>query len=38
MTVRENVDLYRGKQVIKKGELVAKIDTTQTKLYSSAAR
>ena len=32
MTVRENVDLYRGKQVIKKGELVAKIDTTQTKL------
>jgi len=32
MTVRENVDLYRGKQVIKKGELIAKIDTTQTKL------
>ena len=32
MTIRENVDLYRGKQVIKKGELVTKIDTTQTKL------
>ena len=32
MTVRENVDLYRNKQVIQKGELIAKIDTTQTKL------
>src|SRR4030095_666981 len=32
MTIRENVNLYRDKQVIKKGELVAKIDTTQTKL------
>jgi len=32
MTVRENVDLYRGKKIISNGELVAKIDTTQTKL------
>jgi uncharacterized protein len=32
MTVRENVDFYRQKNVIAKGELVAKIDTTATKL------
>jgi uncharacterized protein len=32
MTVRENVDLYRNKNIISKGEQVAKIDTTQTKL------
>jgi len=32
MTVRENVDLYRAKKTISKGELVAKIDTTRTKL------
>ncbi len=32
MTVRENVNLYRNKKVIAKGELVARIDTAQTKL------
>jgi len=32
MTVRENVDLYRNKKVISKGEMIAKTDTTQTKL------
>ena len=32
MTVRENVDFYRQKQVISRGEQVAKIDTTVTKL------
>ena len=32
MTVRENIDLYRGKKTISKGESIAKIDTTQTKL------
>ncbi|HJS53298.1 MAG TPA: DUF418 domain-containing protein [Chitinophagaceae bacterium] len=32
MTVRENVDLYRGKKTIRKGELVTRIDTTQSKL------
>ena len=32
MTARENVDAYRDRKVIYKGELVAKIDTTQTKL------
>ncbi len=32
MTVRENVDLYRDKGVIKRGEMVAAIDTTQVKL------
>jgi uncharacterized protein len=32
MTARENIDLYRTKNIITKGELVAKIDTTQTKL------
>lgn len=31
-TVRENVDVYRDKKVITKGELIAKIDTTVTKL------
>lgn len=34
MTARENVNLYRNKKVITKGELVAKIDTSQTKLSS----
>ena len=32
MTARENVNLYRAKKTIAKGELVALIDTTQTKL------
>ncbi|HLF45183.1 MAG TPA: DUF418 domain-containing protein [Chitinophagaceae bacterium] len=32
MTARENRDLYKNKSVIAKGELVAAIDTTQTKL------
>ncbi|MEJ8817503.1 DUF418 domain-containing protein [Lacibacter sp. H407] len=31
-TARENVDVYRDKKVITKGELIAKIDTTVTKL------
>jgi uncharacterized protein len=31
-TARENIDLYRDKSVITKGELVAAIDTTTTKL------
>ncbi len=32
MTVRENVDLYRNKAMIHKGELVEKMDTTKVKL------
>ncbi|GAB2839768.1 DUF418 domain-containing protein [Ferruginibacter profundus] len=32
MTVRENRDLYKQKGVIAKGEAVAKLDTTKTKL------
>ncbi len=32
MTVRENVDSYRQRQVIYKGEQIAKMDTTVTKL------
>ena len=32
MTARENVDAYRDKRVISKGEVIAKIDTTETKL------
>lgn len=32
MTARENVDLYRNKNTITKGERVAMIDTVQTKL------
>jgi uncharacterized protein len=32
MTVRENVDAYRDKRVIAKGEVIAKMDTTVTKL------
>lgn len=32
MTVRENVNLTRDKSMINKGELIAKIDTTTTKL------
>lgn len=32
MTARDNKDLYHAKTIITKGELVAKIDTTQTKL------
>jgi len=32
MTVRENVDLYRQKATITKGEAIAKLDTTVTKL------
>jgi uncharacterized protein len=32
MTARENVDFYRQKQIIVKGEQIAKIDTTITKL------
>ncbi|NJO24630.1 MAG: DUF418 domain-containing protein [Bacteroidia bacterium] len=32
MTARENRDLYKEKSVIRKGELVAAIDTTHTKL------
>ena len=32
MTVRENVDAYRQRQVIYKGEQIAKMDTTVTKL------
>ena len=32
MTARENKDLYHNKNIIAKGEWVAKIDTTQTKL------
>ena len=31
-TARENVDAYRGRQKIAKGEMIAKIDTTVTKL------
>lgn len=31
-TVRENVDWYRDKQVVQKGEAIAKIDTVKTKL------
>ncbi len=32
MTARENVDAYRDRKTISKGELVAKMDTTKTKL------
>lgn len=32
MTARENRDLYKQKEVIQKGELVAKLDTTKVKL------
>lgn len=32
MTVRENLDFYREKNMIVKGETIAKIDTTQKKL------
>ncbi|MGZ5221609.1 MAG: DUF418 domain-containing protein [Chitinophagaceae bacterium] len=32
MTLRENADFYREKATIYKGELVAKLDTTKTKL------
>jgi uncharacterized protein len=32
MTLRENTDFYREKAMIHKGELVAQIDTTKTKL------
>lgn len=32
MTLRENADFYREKAMIHKGELVAQIDTTKTKL------
>ncbi len=32
MTVRENLDFYREKNMIAKGETIAKIDTTQNKL------
>ncbi len=32
MTARENRDLYKQKEVIHKGELVAKLDTTRVKL------
>ncbi len=32
MTARDNLDLYRSKKIINKGELIAKIDTSQTKL------
>lgn len=32
MTLRENADFYREKAAIHKGELVAKLDTTKTKL------
>ena len=32
MTARENVDLYRNKKTISKGEVVAQIDTVKTKL------
>jgi len=32
MTVRENRDFYKQKNVIKKGEIVAKLDTTKVKL------
>ncbi|MGB2703700.1 MAG: hypothetical protein WBC81_08540, partial [Chitinophagaceae bacterium] len=32
MTARENVDAYRDRKVISKGEMIAKMDTTVTKL------
>lgn len=32
MTARENVDAYRGRKMIYKGEAIAKMDTTVTKL------
>ncbi len=32
MTVRENVDAYRDRKMIYKGEMIAKMDTTVTKL------
>ncbi|HEX6847520.1 MAG TPA: hypothetical protein VF144_11115, partial [Chitinophagaceae bacterium] len=31
-TARDNVSYYRDKNIIRKGEMIAKIDTTQTKL------
>jgi len=31
-TARDNVDFYRDKKVITRGEMIAKMDTTQTKL------
>src|SRR5688572_13867863 len=34
MTLRENADFYREKATIHKGELVAKLDSTKTKLTS----
>src|SRR4030095_7765153 len=34
MTVRENVEFYRDKKMIAKGEAVAAMDTTVTKLTS----
>ncbi|HEX5655185.1 MAG TPA: DUF418 domain-containing protein [Chitinophagaceae bacterium] len=34
MTVRENRDFYESKKIIRKGELVAALDTTTTKLTS----
>lgn len=32
MTARENIDMHRTQEKIKKGEVIAKIDTTKTKL------
>lgn len=32
MTLRENADLYREKAIIHRGEIVARLDTTKTKL------
>ena len=32
MTLRDNIDLYRNKKIISKGEFVTRIDTTRTKL------
>ena len=32
MTARENVDAYRDRKMINKGEMIAKMDTTMTKL------
>jgi uncharacterized protein len=38
MTIRDNVDLYRDKKIIQKGELVAGIDTTHNMLTSQQKR
>ena len=38
MTLRENADFYREKAAIYKGELVAKLDTTNTKLTDEQRR